>query len=339
MALDFRLPGPGFAAASSKARTASETEVYDVVIVGGGPAGTTAVVYACRKGLNTLLVSENIGGQLLWTSGVENFPGFQYVTGPELKAKFEAQIRQFPLALELGTRVAHLEKTASGFLAVTENGRRFQSRTVIIATGRNPRRLGIPGEQEFTGKGVTYCATCDAPLYAGQDVAVIGGGNSALTSILDLAGVTRTVYSIHRRTEYRGDAVLISKVESSPNVKRRLGYEPTAIKGADRVSGVELHNLAGGALENLAVSGVFIEIGSEPVTDFARDLLKLPATSLQPPIVTNCRTETAIPGLFAAGDATTVFENQIVIAAGEGAKAALAAHAWLLSRPKPESAK
>ncbi len=334
MTFDFRLPGPGSAAAASKARTASETEVYDVVIIGGGPAGTTAVVYACRKGLNALLVSENIGGQLLWTSGVENFPGFQYVTGPELKAKFEAQIRQFPLALELGTRVAYLEKTPQGFLVATENGRHFLGRTVIIATGRNPRRLGIPGEQELTGHGVTYCATCDAPLYAGQDVAVIGGGNSALTSILDLAAVARTVYSIHRRTEYRGDAMLISKVMSAANVKRRLGCEPTAIKGTDRVTGIEVRNMTAGAVENLAVSGVFVEVGSEPVTDFARDLLKLPATSHQPPIETNCRTETAIPGLFAAGDATTVFENQIVIAAGEGAKAALAAHAWLLSRPK-----
>jgi alkyl hydroperoxide reductase subunit F len=334
--LDFRLPGFDSVGASSRARAASETEVYDVVVIGGGPAGTTAVVYACRKGLNTLLVSENIGGQLLWTSGVENFPGFQYITGPELKAKFEAQIRRFPLALELGTRVAHLERTPRGFSVATDNGRRFSGRTAIIATGRNPRRLGITGEQEFTGRGVTYCATCDAPLYAGQDVAVIGGGNSALTSVLDLAAVARTVYSIHRRTEYRGDAVLIDKVMSAANVRRRLGCEPTAIRGTDRVTGVELRNLAGGTSENLAVSGVFVEVGSEPVTGFARDLLSLSPTR---EIATNCRTETAVPGLFAAGDATTVFENQIVIAAGEGAKAALAAHAWLLSMPKSENAK
>jgi alkyl hydroperoxide reductase subunit F len=331
MMLDFKLPGfSGPTGTASKTKPASETGFYDVIVVGGGPAGTTAVVYCCRKGLNTLLVTEDIGGQMSWTSGIENYMGFEYITGPELMAKFDAQIRSFPLSLDLPARVARLERNAPDFTLVTEAGRHYQGRTVIIASGKSPRRLGIPGELEFTGRGVSYCATCDAPLYAGQDAAVVGGGNSALTSVLDLAQIARTVYSCHRRASYRGDSTLIARVESAPNVRRLLGFQPAAILGTDRVSGIEVRNLETGATERLAISGVFIEIGSEPNTGFAERLLALNARR---EIAVNCRAETLVPGLFAAGDVTDVFEKQIVIAAGEGAKAALAAHRYLLSRP------
>jgi len=330
--LDLKLPGFGSpTGAASKTKPASETGLYDVIVIGGGPAGMTAAVYCCRKGLNTLLVAEDIGGQMSWTSGIENYMGFQYITGPELAAKFDVQIRSFPLSLDLPARAARLERSAPDFLLVTEAGRHYQGRTVVVASGRSPRRLGIPGELEFTGKGVSYCATCDAPLYAGQDAAVVGGGNSALTSVLDLAQVARTVYSCHRRTSYRGDSALIARVESAPNVRRLLGFQPAAILGNDRVTGIEVRNLENGATERLAVSGVFVEIGSEPNSGFAVRLLELNARREIP---VNCRTETSVPGLFAAGDVTDVFEKQIVIAAGDGAKAALAAHRYLLSRPK-----
>lgn len=333
MMLDFRLPGlETRPLAESRATPTEEGRLYDVVIIGGGPAGTTAAVYCCRKGLDTLLITENIGGQMLWTSGIENYMGFQYITGQELVAKFDAQIRQFTIALELPARVARLERLGDDFRATTEAGRVFQGRTVIIASGKSPRRLGVPGETELTGRGVTYCATCDAPLYAGQDVAVVGGGNSALTSVLDLVPVARTVYSIHRRTSYRGDATLIARVEAALNVRRLLGFEPLAITGADRVDGIELKNAETGAAQSLAVTGVFVEVGAEPNTGFLKSLVELTPDG---EIVVTCRTETGIPGLFAAGDVTNVFEKQIVIAAGEGSKAALAAYAWLLSRPKP----
>jgi NADH-dependent peroxiredoxin subunit F len=327
--LDFRLPSSDLTPpAASRLLIPSESEFYDVAILGAGPAGMSAAVYALRKSLKTLLITETIGGQVLWTSGIENYVGFQYITGPELAAKFEAQIRQFPLALARPATVASLKTSAEGFSVATGDSKTYRSKAVIVATGKSPQRLNVPGEKELTGRGVAYCATCDAPLYADGRVAVVGGGNSALTSLIDLIPLARVIYSIHRRDTYRGDRTLVDKVMAAANVRPMMNCEPVRVIGDERVTGIEVRNRTNGQSQRLDVDGVFVEIGSKPNTEFVRGVVE---TNDRGEIVINCRAETSLPGLYAAGDVTSVFEKQIVIAAGEGAKAALAAHAWLLS--------
>jgi alkyl hydroperoxide reductase subunit F len=332
--LEFVLPATGASGSKSLVAEPDPAERYDVAIVGAGPAGMTAAVYCCRKALKTLLLTRDIGGQMLWTSGIENYMGFQYVTGQELTAKFKAQLEQFPLALARLAHVLRVEPGSESLGVVTAAGPRYRSRCVILATGKRPRRLEIPGETELTGHGVSYCATCDAPLYAGQDVAVVGGGNSALTSVLDLASRSRRVYSIHRRTEYRADPVLVSKVEAAGNVQRLLGCRPTAIIGSGRVTALDVAGATADAPQRYPVTGVFVEVGLLPNSEPVQGIVEL---NSRQEVLVNCRAETSLPGLFAGGDVTSVIDKQIVIAAAEGAKAALAAHAWLLSRPVESS--
>lgn len=316
----------------AKVEPGSEFELYDLMIVGGGPAGTTAAVYSCRKKLKTLMITLDLGGQVLTTSDIENYTGFQYVTGQELTAKFDAQIRQFPLALTMPARVERLEAQESGasrrgFVARTEQGKTYHSRTVIVATGAHPRQLNVPGERELNGRGVTYCATCDAPLYAGRSVAVVGGGNSALTSLLDLASQAKTVYAVNSNDRFKGDEVLIEKVNAASNIRQLLEHDTVSILGSERVTAIDVRSRRTDRTERFEVDGVFIEIGLVPNSDLAAKLLELnPARE----IIVNSRNETSVPGIYAAGDVTNVTEKQIIVAAGEGAKAALGAYNYLL---------
>jgi NADH-dependent peroxiredoxin subunit F len=341
MNFDFKLQGVE-PEAKPQFRPASEAERYDVIILGAGPAGSTAAVYCARKGLNVLVITENLGGQVLTTAGIENYSGFQYITGPELAAKFKAQIGRFPLALLYPAKTTKLEPRGNDF-AITvftnpkskiqnpESQGTFQSRSVIITSGAQPRQLGIPGENELSSRGVTYCATCDAPLYADKVVAVVGGGNSALTSLLDLSAVAREVVGIVRNQDFKGDRILVEKVRQAANVRLLMNRATTRILGQERVTGIEVRERSSGEIAAIKVDGVFIEIGWVPNSEFARGVVELnPAAE----IIINDRNETSRPGIFAAGDVTSVREKQIVIAAGEGAKAALAASAWLQARPE-----
>ncbi len=299
--------------------------MHDLAIIGGGPAGLTAAVYAARKKINTLLVSKDLGGQPNWTSGVENYMGYQFIEGPELMQKFEEQVKQFPIDLKIGQGVDHLAKIDKGFEIVTEKGEKYQSKAVIIATGKRPRSLNVPGEKELIGKGMTYCAVCDGPLFAGDKVAVIGGGNSALEATDDMIKIAEHVYLVSL-TPLTGDPILIEKVKNAPNLTIFLEYEVLEIKGETRVTGIKIRDLKTKEVKELAVGGVFVEIGLMPNSDLVRGLANL---NQRGEIEVNCANETGVPGLFAAGDATNVPEKQIVVAAGEGAKAALQAHRYL----------
>ncbi len=299
--------------------------MYDIIIVGAGPSGLTAAVYCARKKLNTLLVSKDIGGQLNWTLGVENYMGYQFIEGPELMKRFEEQVRQFPINTIVGDNAESIVPMNGGFEVRTGNGETFQGLAVIISTGKSPRSLNVPGEKKLIGRGVSYCATCDGPLFDGMNVAVIGGGNSALEAALDLLNVARRIYLVSL-TPLTADHVLIDKVRRSSRAVILTEHEVLAVTGEELVTGVTLRDLRSGEETNLAVEGVFVEIGLSPNSEITKGLIPLNGLG---EVEVNCANETVVPGLYAAGDVTNVPEKQIVIAAGEGAKAALQAHRYL----------
>jgi NADH-dependent peroxiredoxin subunit F len=302
--------------------------MYDIIIAGAGPSGLTAAVYAARKKLKTLLVSRDIGGQLNWTLSVENYMGYQFIEGPELMRKFEQQVRQFPIEMVVGENVKKVSRVDGGFEVTTETGDKYLGLTVIVSTGKAPRSLDVPGEKELIGRGVSYCATCDGPLFAGLDVAVVGGGNSALEAALDLTKMARKIHLISL-TPLTADHVLIEKVRESPAVTILMEHETVKISGEDLVTGITVRDLLTGRETDLGTQGVFVEIGLIPNSGPVESLLPL---NLLGEIQVTCSNETGIPGLFAAGDVTNVPEKQVVVAAGEGAKAALQAHRYLQRR-------
>ena len=299
--------------------------MYDLMIIGGGPAGLAASVYAARKRLNILLISLDIGGQVNKTLGVENYMGYQFIEGPELIDKFQTQVSQFPIDQKIGNKVSRLEKLDDGFEAITEAGDKYQARAVIYAAGKSPRKLNVPGEAELTGRGVTYCAICDGPVFSGQRVAVVGGGNSALEAVLDMVKIAEHV-DLVSLTSLTGDTILIEKLREAKNISIFTEYQAEKIEGQNFVEGMLIRDLKSGEGKQLRVSGVFVEVGLEPNSEPVKELVELNKWGEVP---VNCSCETAIPGLYAAGDVTDVPEKQIVIAAGEGAKAALQAHRYL----------
>lgn len=301
--------------------------MYDLIIIGGGPAGMTAAVYAARKNLKTLVVTKDFGGQTLQSPAVENYLGYQYITGPELVTKFQEHMDQFDIDKEMGL-IDALSREDDMFTVQTQEGKRFRSKAVIIASGKTPRRLEVPGEKEFIGRGVSYCATCDAPVFTGMDVAVVGGGNSSLSAAAQLISIANQVYLIVR-SKIRADEVIIEKVRQADNATFYVGYVPTLVKGHTMVSGLVIEERATKKKLELDLQGVFVEVGSIPVSQFASELVAL---NEKEEIKVNNKTATNVPGIFAAGDVTDVPEKQIIIAAGEGAKAALGAYDYLLKQ-------
>lgn len=297
--------------------------MYDLIIIGAGPAGITAAVYAARKRLNFLVVTKDIGGQTAISGAIENYTGYQFITGPDLTAKFDEHMRQSGAAIKEGEEVTDIQRIEGGFRVKT-NAAEYDCKSVIIASGKRPRLLGIPGEHEFKNRGVSYCATCDAPLFANRDVAVIGGGNSALDAALQLIKIANKIYLININPTLTADeAVMREKVEASPKVAIFNSAKTRKIEGDKVVKSITIEHE--GKMKELAVSGVFIEIGSIPAIDFA----KLVTKNSYNEIVVDNYNRTDVPGLFAAGDVTDVPEKQIVIAAGEGAKAALGVFRYL----------
>lgn len=284
----------------------------------------TAAVYAARKKMATLLLSPDIGGQPMVTREVENYMGYQYVTGPELMDKFEEQVRRHPVEIKL-LPVTGLTRSNGTFSVQTPEGE-FAARTVIIASGKRPRKLQVPGEDEFVGRGVSYCATCDGPLFARKTVAVVGGGNSALQAALELSEIAAKVYLVVR-SKFAADPVVVDKVNNDPVITLMMGYGIKEVMGRELVEKVVLTKLADRTPRELAVEGVFVEIGLVPNSNFAAAVVQ---RNEQQEIIVDCRTRTGVPGLFAAGDVTNVPDKQIVVAAGEGAKAALAAYEYLI---------
>lgn len=303
--------------------------MFDLLIIGGGPAGMTAAVYAARKLLNTLMLTEDIGGQVLWTRDIQNYMGYQMVTGQELTAKFEEQVKLFPITIE-SDKVVKLEQIANGFAAYTESGQCYQAKAVILASGKRPRRLNIPGETELTGMGVSYCATCDGPLFSGLPVAVIGGGNSAVQAALELAKLADKVYLISRGA-YVADPIVIKMLGDYNNIEELKEYDSEKIIGQYAVEKLVVQPRARSeAKRELDVRGIFVEIGLIPNSEYVRELVTCNQAG---EIIVDCRTRTNIPGLFGAGDITNGPDKQIIIAAGDGAKAALVAFEYLLHLP------
>ena len=299
--------------------------MYEIIIVGGGPAGMSAAVYAARKRLNTLLVTSDIGGQVNWTTGVENYLGYQLIEGADLIAKFQQQVNQFPIDQKIGTKVTQIKKIENGFEVVSESGDKFRGKVVLLASGKRPRRLNVAGEIELTGRGVTYCAICDGPVFTGQKVAVIGGGNSAIEATLDMIKLAEHV-DLVSVTPLTGDPIMIEKLANANNLTIYTNYQTEKVLGQGLVEGLIIKDNKTGNSRQLDDTGIFIEIGLVPNSDMVKDLVKLNRDAEVP---VNCSCETEVPGLFAAGDVTTVPEKQIVIAAGEGAKASLQAHRYL----------
>ncbi len=299
--------------------------MHDLMIIGGGPAGLCASVYAARKQLKTLLVSVDIGGQINTTLGIENYLGYQFIEGPELIGKFQTQMGQFPIDQKIGDKISKLEKVNGGFEATSETGDRYQARAVIFAAGKRPRKLNVPGEAELAGRGVTYCAICDGPVFAGQRVAVVGGGNSALEATLDMVKIAEHV-DLVSLTPLTGDSILIDQLADVKNLSIFAEYQTENIRGQDLVEGVQIKDIKSDEKKLLDVTGVFIEIGLVPNSDAVKGLVELNKIG-EVPVTPAC--ETTVPGLYAAGDVTDVPEKQIIVAAGEGAKAALQAQRYL----------
>ena len=299
--------------------------MYDVIIIGAGPSGMTAAVYTARKKLNTLLISEDVGGQTNWTNSIENYMGYQFIEGPELIEKFETQVKQFPIDLKIGDGVTSISLLDRGFEIHTESGQTYHGKAAIIASGKRPRSLNVPGEEKFRGKGVSYCSICDAPLFEGMNVAVVGGGNSALEAADDLIKIADQVYLVSL-TPLTGDQVLIDRIEKARNLSIFIEHETLSIAGDNFVSGITIKNVKNDEVKEIEVKGVFVEIGLIPNSDLAKGIV--PFNKLGE-IEVSCNGETDVPGLFAAGDVTSTPEKQIIIAAGEGAKAALQAYHYL----------
>jgi thioredoxin reductase (NADPH) len=309
-------------------------KMYDVVIIGAGAAGLTAAIYARRRLLKTLVISLDIGGQALLTEQIENYPGYLDKSGPKLMRIFEKQARDFGAEILIGY-VTKVEKVNDHFKVISNVGE-FETKTVIIAAGKVPRKLNVPGEDKFLGRGVSTCVTCDAPFARNKVVAVVGGGNSALEGVEVVSKFANKVYLIHRRDQFRADEITIEKVKKLPNVEFILNTVITEIKGDKKLESVVIQNVKTNEIKELKVDMVFLEIGHETKIDFVRHLVK---TDEYNQIITNKAAETSCPGIFAAGDVTDSPYKQLVIAAAEGAIAALSAYNYIGKKEGKEAVK
>jgi alkyl hydroperoxide reductase subunit F len=297
-------------------------KTYELIIVGAGPAGITAGVYAARKRMDVLIITGDIGGQTSLSWDIENYIGYQFITGPELVEKFKEHLAHFDVELKEDERVTSVEKSNDTITIKTDKGD-YTAKTAIIAAGRRPRKLGVQGEDKFKNKGITYCATCDAPLFAGMDVAVIGGGNAGLDATLQLIKIAKRIYLIEAKPQFAADRIMIEKARESGKVTFYTDTKIKRIYGEQLVQGVEI--AMGEKAERMPVGGIFVEIGSIPASEFVMGVGKNEGGE----IIVNCSCETNMPGIFAAGDVTNVFAKQIIVACGEGAKAAIAAFDYL----------
>jgi alkyl hydroperoxide reductase subunit F len=305
------------------------SKIYDLIIVGAGPAGMTAGVYAARKKLKTLVISKDIGGQASWSSDIENYLGFSMITGPDLVKKFEDHLEEFSEDVELRISISGINKISKkgkNFLVETGDGKKEEAKAIIIAGGKVPRELGVKGEKEFLNRGVAYCAWCDGPLFKGKDVAIIGGGNSALDAALNVSKLVKQIYIVNITNELTGDPVMIDKVMDLHHIRIMNNTEIVEIEGDKLVDTLRIKSRDGGLEKDLHVSGVFIEVGSIPATDYLKGFVKLNKNG---EIIIDELNATSVPGIFAAGDITEVVEKQIITAAGEGAKAAIQASIYL----------
>ncbi|MFW2072560.1 alkyl hydroperoxide reductase subunit F [Acinetobacter gerneri] len=319
--------------AAKEAEKLNAKDAFDVLVIGGGPAGATAAMYASRKGIKTGIVSERFGGQVMDTMDIENFISVVKTQGPRFGADMETHVREYEVDIMNLQRVKHLrgaDETANGLVEIElENGAKLESKTVILSTGARWREMNVPGEKEYKTRGVAYCPHCDGPLFKGKKVAVIGGGNSGVEAAIDLAGIVEHVTLVEFDTKLRADQVLQDKLNSLPNTTVILNALSTEVVGdGSQVTALKYKDRATDAEHSLELAGIFVQIGLLPNTDFLKE--SKVALSNRNEIVVNERNETNVAGVFAAGDCTTVPYKQIIIAAGEGAKASLSAFDYMI---------
>ena len=336
MALEEILSKIDTGAAARDAEKLAARETYDVLVVGGGPAGAAAAIYAARKGIRTGIVAERLGGQVLDTMSIENLISVPHTEGPKLAQALENHIREYDVDIMTLQTAKSLSLSGDLVQIGLESGATLSARSVILSTGARWRSMGVPGEQEYRNKGVTYCPHCDGPLFKGKSVAVIGGGNSGVEAAIDLAGIVSHVTLIEYDKVLRADDVLQRKLRSLPNVAVITNALTTEVKGdGARVTGLAWRDRATDQAHDLEVQGIFVQIGLLPNTDWLKGVVDLTARG---EIVMDGHGATSVPGVFAAGDCTTTPYKQIVIAMGEGARASLAAFDHLIRMPQEKAA-
>ncbi|EPS7820612.1 alkyl hydroperoxide reductase subunit F [Acinetobacter baumannii] len=319
--------------AEKDAAALNAKDAFDVLVIGGGPAGATAAIYAARKGINTGIVAERFGGQVMDTMDIENFTSVQKTQGPKFAAEMEAHVREYDvdiMNLQRVSKITGADQTANGLVEVElENGAKLESKTVILSTGARWREMNVPGEAEYRTRGVAYCPHCDGPLFKGKRVAVIGGGNSGVEAAIDLAGIVEHVTLVEFDTKLRADQVLQNKLHSLPNTTVIMNALSTEVLGdGSQVTGLKYKDRATDEEHVVELAGIFVQIGLLPNTDFLKDS-EVELTN-RGEIIVNDRNETNVKGVFAAGDCTTVPYKQIIIATGEGAKASLSAFDYII---------
>ncbi len=319
-------------AAARDAKKLSEKTAFDVLVVGGGPAGAAAAIYAARKGIRTGVVAERFGGQVMDTMAIENFISVKYTEGPKLVAALEEHVKEYEVDVMNLQRVAAVVPGENLHEVRMENGASLKAKTVIVATGARWREMNVPGEKEFRGKGVAYCPHCDGPLFKGKRVAVIGGGNSGVEAAIDLAGVVAHVTLLEFAEDLRADAVLQKKLYSLRNVTVIKSAQTNEVTGTDKVNGLVYKDRVSGTEHRVELEGIFVQIGLLPNTDFLKGTVEL---SRFGEVIVDAKGHTSVPGIFAAGDCTTVPYKQIIIAMGEGSKASLSAFDHLIRSSAP----
>ncbi|MCQ6567503.1 alkyl hydroperoxide reductase subunit F [Bacillus mycoides] len=303
----------------------SDKDPYDVLVVGGGPAGASAAIYAARKGIRTGIVAERFGGQVMDTMGIENFISVKRTEGPKLVASLEEHVKEYNIDVMNLQRAKRLEKKELIEVEL-ENGAILKSKSVIVSTGARWRNVGVPGEAEFKNKGVAYCPHCDGPLFIGKDVAVIGGGNSGIEAAIDLAGIVKHVTVLEFMPELKADAVLQERLNSLPNVTVLKNVQTKEITGTDKVNGISYIDRETEEVHHVELQGVFVQIGLVPNTDWLGETVE----RVRGEIVTDKHGATNVPGVFGAGDCTNNPYKQIIISMGSGANAALGAFDYLI---------
>ena len=305
----------------------NETELYDVLIVGTGPAAVASAVYAVRKGLKTAMIGTKIGGQVLDTNEIENVIGLTKTTGSEFSKKLETHAKEYEIALKEGNYVREIKEDGKNKIVTTDDGKSYSTKTVILATGAKWRELNVPGEKDYKGKGVHYCATCDGPFYKNLDVAIIGGGNSGVEAALDMAGIAKSVTLVEFMPDLKADKILQEKLTERENITVITNAQVTEVYGETFTTGLKYKERSTEEMKDLKIDGMFIEIGLVPNTEFIKGYVE---TTKFGEIIINDVNSTNVKGIFAAGDVTTVKYKQIIIAMGEGAKAALGAFDYLI---------
>lgn len=299
--------------------------MYDIIIIGSGPAGFTAAIYSARREMKTLVIGKEPGGQIMWASEIENYPGFVSIDNFDLINKMQEHVKANNVEIKT-TEVTEIKKTKDGNFELVTAQETFQAKTVILAMGLTPRKLNIPGEDEFLGRGVTYCANCDGPFYKDKVVAVVGGGNAALDAAEIMSKIAKKVYLVHRRQEFKAFEVLVDEVKSKENIELVLDSRVAEVKGEQKVTSIDVENVITKEKRNIKLDGVFIEVGRIAKTDWVKDIIERDQRNQ---IIVDEYCRTSLPGLYAAGDVTNVVFKQITIATGQATTAALAAYQYL----------